>query len=236
MTPKGKNSSVTLPSDIYARRLANKENIKRCYRKERATRTVQALERHGFPAILAENAEEAREQVLKLIPEGASVGVGGSMTIREIGVLDALERDRHDLYDHWRPGLTQEQVLDIRRAQLTSDVFLTSANALSSDGQIVCCEAVGNRTSAMTFGPGKVIVVVGVNKIAKDLHEALQRAKEVAAPQALKDTGLAVPCDQTGSCQDCDSPQRGCRITLILERKPIATDMTVVVVGESLGF
>jgi acyl-CoA hydrolase len=142
----------------------------------------------------------------------------------------------HRLYDHWVPGLSFEDMVAVRRAQLTCDVFLTSANAITLDGQIVCTDGVGNRVSALTFGPGKVIIAAGVNKITRDLESALRRVKDVAAPMTLKETGLSLPCTETGVCLDCKSPQRGCRITLILERKPALTDTTVILIGESLGF
>lgn len=236
MNTRKKKSEITLASDIYARRLVNKEDITRWYLKERSARVSKALERHGFSVSIVDTKVEARNVILNLIPIGASIGIGGSMTIRELDILSDLEKTGHILYDHWKPGLTQEQVLDIRRAQLTCDVFLTSVNALSSDGQLVCCDGVGNRVSAITFGPRKVIIAIGANKIVKDLEEAIRRVRDVAAPRALRDTGLEVPCVNTGSCQDCDSAQRGCRVTLIMERKPVSTDITVVLISEPLGF
>lgn len=236
MSAQIEDEAKTPPDDFYARRLANYENLKRWYYEERAKRTVEALQKNGFTAFYAEGVQEAREEILKLIPEGATVGVGGSMTIRQIGILPDLTKLGHRLYDHWVPGLSPEEILAVRHDQLTCDVFLSSANALTLDGQIVCCDGVGNRVCAMTFGPQKVIIAAGANKIAKDLDDALRRVKEVAAPQVLKETGLALPCTETGSCQDCHSPQRGCRVTLILERKPFFTDTTVVIIGEALGF
>ena len=222
--------------DLYARRLANQENIKRWYHEERARRTVSALQKNGFTAFYVEERIKARQEILKLVPDGATVGVGGSITIRQLEILPELAKAGHRIYDHWLSGLSFEEVLAIRRAQLTSDVFLSSANALTLDGQIVCGEGIGNRVCAMTFGPPKVIIAVGANKITKDLSEAMRRVKEVAAPLALKETGVALPCLETGYCHDCKSPQRGCRITLILERKPFFTDTTVIVIGEALGF
>jgi len=225
-----------LAPDIYGRRLANRQGIRDWYLKEKALRVTKALKKHGFDASYVETADEARDKILQMVPQGATVGCAGSITIRELGVLEALKSQGHRMFDHWQPGLTAEQVLDIRRAQLTCDVFLTSANALTSDGEIVSCDGAGNRVGAMVFGPKKVIIAIGVNKIVNTLEDALRRIKETAAPQALKDIGLQVPCEVTGSCQDCNSPRRGCRVTVILERKPLVTDITVLVVGQSLGF
>ncbi len=123
------------------------------------------------------------------------------------------------IYAHWKPGLSPEDVLKIRRAHLTCDVFLTSANAVTMEGMLVSTDGAGNRVGAMMFGPGKVIVVAGVNKIVNDLHSAFRRIKEVATPQVVKDMGLEIPCAVTGFCSDCKSPIRACRATVILERK-----------------
>ncbi len=225
-----------LPEDLYAKRLAGKENIKHWYHQERAQRAINALKTNGFNASYVEDRNRAREEILKLVPPLATIGVGGSMTIREIGILDELANRGHTIYDHWKPGLSSEEVLNIRRAHLSCDAFLTSANALSLDGKLVSTDGVGNRVCAMTFGPKKVIIAVAVNKIVKDVEAALRRVKEIAAPHTLKETGLNLPCVQTGICTDCDSPLRGCRATVILERRPLFTDTTVLVIGEELGF
>lgn len=236
MSRDAEDEAKTILNDLYARRLANQENIKHWYYEERAKRTVEALQKNGFTAFYVEERHEARQEILKLIPDGATIGAGGSITIRQLELLPELARKGHRIYDHWESGLSSEDVLAIRRAQLTCDVFLSSANALTLDGQIVCGEAIGNRVCAMTFGPPKVIIAAGANKISRNLDEAMRRVKEVAAPHALKETGLTLPCLETGYCHDCKSPQRGCRITLILERKPLFTDTTVIVIGEALGF
>lgn len=225
-----------MQEDLYAKRLANKENIKRWYLQERAQRAVKALQKNGFDAMYVEDRSKAREEILKLVPEAATIGAGGSMTIREIGVLDDLAKRGHTLYDHWKSGLSQEEILGIRRAHLTCDVFLASSNAITLEGELVSTDGYGNRVCAMTFGPKKVIIAAGANKIVKDLQAGLRRTKEVAAPHTLKESGLPIPCVQTGICIDCDSPLRMCRATIILERKPLQTDITVIIIGEELGF
>ena len=230
------NMQKAIPTDIYARRLANKEGIKSWLLQQKAEKSVKSLAKNGFSALFVEDRNQAREEMLKLIPSGATVGVGGSITIREIGILDELTKNGHTIYDHWKPGLSQEETFNIRRAHLTCDVFLSSANALTLEGELVNAEGIGNRICAMIFGPKKVIIAVGANKIVKDVHAALRRLKEIAGPQALSGTGLPVPCVETGICIDCDAPMRGCRITTIMERKPMLTDTTVLVIGEPLGF
>ncbi|HCX89092.1 MAG: lactate utilization protein C [Deltaproteobacteria bacterium CG12_big_fil_rev_8_21_14_0_65_43_10] len=203
---------------------------------QRGKKAVEALNKNGFESKYISDGKTACAEILNLIPKDAKVGVGGSMTMRQIGVMDTLEKKGNVIYDHWKPGLSPEDVLKIRRAHLTCDVFLTSANAVTMEGMLVSTDGAGNRVGAMMFGPGKVIVVAGVNKVVNDLHSAFRRIKEVATPQVVKDMGLEIPCAVTGFCSDCNSPMRACRATVILERKPFFSDIHVLIVGEDLGF
>ena len=223
-------------AQIYAAKMGNLDNVKRWYWDERSRRTVESLKRNGFTALYVTGIEEARREILERIPAGASVGVGGSVTIRQLGILPALAEKGHRIFDHWVPELGPDERMAVRRSQLTSDVFLTSANAITMSGQIVSIDSAGNRAAAMIFGPGKVIIAAGANKITRDLNAALDRARDVATPQVLKDTGLVLPCTETGSCQECRSSYKGCGVTVILERMPGFTDTIVVLIGEALGF
>jgi hypothetical protein len=138
--------------------------------------------------------------------------------------------------NHNDPGLTPEQKLEIRRQQLVCDLFLTSTNAVTLDGFIVNIDGTGNRTNAMTFGPKKVVIIVGTNKIRKNLDEALDRVSHFAAPLNNKRLNTGNPCTVTGTCAECDSKNRICRVYSTLRRKPGMTDITVVVIGEGFGF
>jgi hypothetical protein len=204
--------------------------------KEKVNRTIRSLKGHSFEAIYVESKEKACSRILRHIPPTAKVGIGGSATIREIGIIPRLKEQGNVIYDHWKEGLSPEQILELRKAQLTSDVFLSSTNALTETGELVNREGVGNRTNSMCFGPGKVIIVAGINKIVPDIHAALKRIKEIAAPRRNKSLNTTNPCVEEGVCQDCNLPTRICRITLILERRPALTDMLVVVIGENLGY
>ncbi|HIC84940.1 MAG TPA: lactate utilization protein [Desulfobacterales bacterium] len=198
--------------------------------------TVENLKKHGFDAHLVASASEAREFILGLIGDYSSFGFGGSDTIRALGLVAAMKEKGKEVYDHWEQGLTKEQDLELRLKQGRADCFLCSANAIAATGEIVNVDGIGNRTNAMSFGPKKVIVVAGMNKVRPDLHSALARVKEVAAPMRAKSLGMKTPCAETGFCQDCNSPQRICRITTILHRKPVLTDISVILVKEELGF
>ena len=195
------------------------------------------LAKNGFEVLAVLNAEEARKAVLDMIPAGADIGLGGSMTIRGLK-LDALLRERgHEVHDHWLPGLDPEEVRQALRRQISSQVFLTSVNAVTADGKLVNIDNTGNRVAAMAFGPEHVIAIVGKNKIVADVHEAVFRVKNRAAPANVKRRSGSTPCVMDGSCHDCDSPGRLCRITSILEKKTRGVGrFTVILVEEDLGY
>ncbi len=212
--------------------------IKTWYAEDRGKRAVEALKKRGFTAFYVENQEQAKEMTLKEIPPGAVVGVGGSGTIRGLKVIEDLRARGHKVLDHWEIPYSQvEESFQIRRAQQTSDVFLTSSNAITLEGQLVNIDGSGNRVNAMTFGPRKAIVVAGVNKIVPDLESAIRRIKEIAVPMNCKRLNYSPPCMAAGKCVDCRVPQRACRITSIIEwRPPFFSDYLVIIVGENLGF
>jgi hypothetical protein len=204
--------------------------------EERAKRAVEKLEAHGFKATYVKTREEAVEEIWKHVVPQAKVGAGGSVTIREIGILGQLEAKGHTLYDHWKPGIPKENIPGIRKSQMTSDLFLGSVNAITMNGELVNIDGVGNRVNSTTFGPGKVILVAGYNKIVEDVHEGIKRIKNVAAPINAKRLNIDVPCAKLGKCVDCDSPNRICRVVMIHERRPSFTDILIILVGEELGY
>ncbi len=153
-----------------------------------------------------------------------------------MGILERLEAQGNVLYNHWRPGLPKEEVLQIRKAQMTSDLFLSSTNAVTLNGELVNIDGVGNRVNSSVFGPGRVILVAGYNKIVDDVQEAIKRVKNVSAPLNARRLNIDVPCAKMGRCVDCNSPNRICRVIVIHERRPSLTDILIILVGEELGF
>ncbi len=193
-------------------------------------KTVAGFKNHSFDAIYAADRQEALARVLEIVPEGASVAVPGSATVREIGVVESLEEKGHQVFDHWK-----DKDPSVRKKQQTADVIITSANAASMTGEIVNMDGIGNRVAPTIFGPAQVIFVVGKNKIAEDLDSARKRVKEVAAPKRAKELGMKTPCAETGECNDCNSPSRICRAEVIIHRPPSLTKTAVVIVDEELG-
>lgn len=201
-----------------------------------AERCVKNLNRNEFDARFVPDIPAAVDLVMELAAPFESFGFGGSDTTRRLGVLEKLKAAGKTIHDHWQAGLSKAQDLSIRLAQGRCDCFLCSANAVSATGEIVNVDGIGNRTNAMTFGTEKVIVVAGMNKVTPDLDSALKRVRDVAAPMRAKSLNMKTPCAENGRCSDCRAPQRICRITAILHRKPMLTDISVVLVGQSLGF
>ncbi len=201
-----------------------------------AEKCLNNLKKHGFDACFVPATEDARLVILEMVSGYDTFGFGGSDTTRSLKIIEALKRKKKTIYDHWQAGLTKEQDLKIRLQQGRCDCFFCSANAVSATGEIVNMDGIGNRNNSMTFGPKKVVIVVGINKLTPDLESAIARVRNIAAPMRAKSLGLQTPCAETGVCNDCNAPQRICRITTILHRKPMQTDVSVIIVNQVMGY
>lgn len=199
-------------------------------------KVVKALEKNYFQAYYVANREQAVEKIFSLVTPGATIGIGGSWTLKELAIPEQLAQKGHEVFNHNTPGLTAEESLALRRKELLCDVFISGTNAITLDGQIVNTDGSGNRVAAMSFGPKKVIVVVGINKIVPDLDAAMERIELFAAPINNKRLDRPNPCTLTGVCMDCQGPSRICNITSILHKKPPTMEFHVVIIGEELGF
>ncbi len=208
----------------------------RAHHRLHVEEAVKALQKHGFEARFFETRDEAVRFITNEAKDCQTIGVGGTKTLRTLGVLELLEAAGKTVYDNWKlkPGTPEE--LQCRKDQMTCDLFLSSANAVTMTGEIVNKEASGNRTNSMTFGPPHVIVVVGRNKIVPDLETAFERIETIAGPVRAMSMKLKTPCVQTGVCMDCDAPDRICRITTIIHRKPFFTRISVAILDEDLGY
>lgn len=196
---------------------------------------LTALKANGFKAIYIDNAKEALDKVMSLIPKEAKVGIGGSVTVREVGLVETLEKQGHTIFAHWGKSLELKEKLEMRKKALTSDIYLTSSNAITLQGQLLNIDGTGNRVASMIFGPKKVIIIAGANKLVDTLEEAFARIRNIAGPLNGSRLNLKTPCALTGKCANCDSPDRMCNITVILEKRPKLSDITIVLVGEDLG-
>jgi len=182
------------------------------------------------------SGNEAREKALKELDTKSSIGIGGSMTVREIGLFDHLKENDYNLIDPYVPDLTREQVFELRRKTLMSDLFLAGCNAVTLEGEIVNIDGYGNRVSAIIFGPRKVFLFAGMNKIVMGRQQAIDRVLDVAAPINAKRLGRKTPCAVTGMCNDCDSPERICKHLTINMRQNIPDRIKIFLIKENLGF
>jgi hypothetical protein len=199
--------------------------------KSDAEQVVKSLRANNFKAEYVERAQDAIPIVLNAIPADASIEMAGSVSVAQLGLLDLLRERGNKGLEFPKPGeFSFEEMRKNRK-----DVLLVSTNAVTMDGKLVNTDGMGNRVAAMFFGVKKVILLVGTNKIVKDLDEALERVQETIAPFHAKNLGMSTPCAATGECSDCNSPQRICNITTILSKKPPTIDFLVVLVGEDLG-
>ncbi|MBN1622630.1 MAG: lactate utilization protein [Endomicrobiales bacterium] len=193
------------------------------------------LKKNNFSVIVAENREDANKKILEIINSKDSVGVGGSMSIKELGLVELLKKRGQKIIQH-QPGTPLEESLNIRRQALTSDVYMSSPNALTMDGALIFCDGVGNRVSGMIFGPKKVIAIAGYNKIVENEDSGWQRISNIASPANAKRLKLNTPCTTSGVCMNCDSPQRICNVGVTLWKRPRHTEYYVVLVPENLGY
>lgn len=222
-----------MPKDIDEALLTR---VRETYARARSDQAIKALKRNGFEAAYAATPEEAAAKVLELVPEGASVGIGGTMTVRQLGLLSALTARGHKVVHHWLPGLSEADGRRLRLEEDASDVYLASANAVTLDGKLVNVDGTGNRVAGMLYGPKKVIIIAGYNKVVADLDQAIDRIRNVAAPMNAIRYAAKTPCAATGVCNDCTSPERICSVTSIIDRRPKSSDFTILLVGAELGF
>lgn len=211
------------------------EEAKRTYYEKRAQVLIKNLRSRHFDAYYCETKEAALRQALNLIPEGASVGWGGSVTAEEVGLIDAVRNGNYRPIDR-DTGKTPEERTRIMKQALLSDVFLTGSNAISLDGQLVNIDGTGNRVAAIVYGPDSILVIAGMNKVEDTLEAAMTRARTVAAPTNSQRFDVQTPCNTTGVCADCKSPQCICNQILITRHCRPAGRMKVILVGEDLGF
>lgn len=204
------------------------------YYNKRGALLVKNLKNRHFDAYYCETKEEALEMALSLIPQGDTVGWGGTVTCQQIGLLDAVRNGNFRAIDRDACATMEEREEAMRKA-LLADTFLTSANAISLDGQMVNIDGNGNRVAAIVYGPKQVIVMAGMNKVEDNLDAAINRARTVAAPMNQQRFGLPNPCGATGSCGDCKTETCICNHILITRHCRPVGKIKFILVGEDLG-
>lgn len=204
------------------------------YYNKRGELLVKNLKSRHFDAYYCETREQALEKALELIPKGATVGWGGALSAKQIGLIDAMNAGEYNAIDRDKTTSPEERVKAMKRC-LLADVFITGANALSLDGQMVNIDGVGNRVAAIVYGPESVIVIAGMNKVMDTLDAAVVRARTIAAPMNKQRFASQTPCEVTGTCGDCKSEGCICNQILITRNSKPAGRIKMILVGEDLG-
>ena len=211
------------------------EAAKKLYYDKRGEKLVKNLKSRHFDAVYCATKEEALAAALQFIPEGATVGWGGATSARQIGLMDAVNSGNYRAIDR-DACKTPEERDQAAKDAMFADVFLTGTNGLSMDGQMVNIDGTGNRVGAIIFGPKKVLVIAGMNKVCDTLEDAVTRARTVAAPINQQRFLLENPCTVTGSCADCKSESCICNHIVITRHCRPVNRITFILVGEDLGF
>lgn len=197
---------------------------------------VEVFNKKGYKAVVVDNAEQACSHVLSVIGVDDSVGVGGSITLGQIGVCEMLLERGNTVYSSAQAKKTGMDKDESRLRSMGADVYLSSSNAVTLEGDLINIDAIGNRVAGMFYGPKKVVIVAGRNKIATNPHTAILRIKKIACPQNTKRLGLDTPCAKTGKCNECDSPQRICNVVTRIQYPPWGKEIHVVLIDEDYGF
>ena len=198
-------------------------------------RVVKALESRKMDAYYAETKEEAVKKALEWIPEGRTINMGGSSSVRECGLIDAICSGNYNFCDRDKAS-TQEEKQKIARAAFSCDWFLGSVNAMSEDGVFINIDGNANRVAAYAFGPKNVLLIVGMNKVVKTQEDAMSRARNEAAPVNAQRFGIDTPCSKAGSCFDCKSPECICCQILMTRFSRQKGRFKIILVDENLGF
>ncbi|MEE8553548.1 MAG: lactate utilization protein [Desulfobacterales bacterium] len=209
------------------------------YSQIRLAELKKALVENNFEVFLADDAKEAKKVALgAIIPEikPESISWGGSMTFTASGLYDALKNyNEVKVIDTYDTSIPQEEMLERRRQALLTDLFITGTNAVTESGQLVNLDMIGNRIAALTFGPKFVIVMLGRNKIVKDVKAAMDRIKNYTAPANAMRLDKKTPCAETSYCDECKSPGRICNTWTITEKSFPKGRVKVILINENLG-
>lgn len=205
----------------------------RTYLKIRGERATDSLIKNGFDARFLET-KDAVDTVLNMVSNEDKVGFGNSVSIRQIGLVDIIKDKGNEIIDFWKT--TPEEQRQMLMNFGAPDVFITGTDAITLDGKMIDIDGGGNQVTHMLYSPAKIVVIAGANKVMENEQDAVRRIRNIAAPLYAMRLNCNTPCTKTGICENCDSPDRICNITTVFFKKPYMSDMTIIIVGEILGY
>lgn len=231
-----KNSFITHIDLSIVMKLAT--DYEKIVYKKLAMKVIGNLGDRQMNGYYFDDVNEGIEKVVELIPEGSTVGLGGTTTIIQSGLLDRLRRMPITLHDRYRDGLDREEITRMRMDSLTADVFIASTNAITVGGQLINIDGMGNRVAAMLYGPSRVILFAGVNKIVHSIGEGFRRIHSETAPINVQRFGADTPCKESGTCdrEHCRAPRSICNKYVVMEGESDKDRIHVIIVGECFGF
>ena len=200
-----------------------------------ANTMIKNMAKKNLEGYYCATSAEAVEKALSLMPEGASVTWGGSMTLTECGLMDALKTANYEIIDR-DTAKTPEEARVMYSKQVMADYYLMSTNAITIGGELVNIDGRANRVSCLCWGPQNVIIIAGMNKVCSDVESAIQRVRNFAAPPNCVRLNKNTPCAQTGKCGDCYSQESICSQFLVTRRSSTPNRIKVILVGEELGY
>ena len=200
-----------------------------------ANTIIKNMAKKNMEGYYCATSAEAVEKALSLMPEGSSITWGGSMSVIECGLMDAIHQKNYDLIDR-DTAKTPEEAREMYAKQVMADYYLMSTNAITMNGELVNIDGRANRVSCLCWGPQNVIIIAGMNKVATDVEDAIKRVRNIAAPANTVRLNRNTPCVQTGKCGDCYSPDCICSQVLVTRRSSTPNRIKVILVGEELGY
>ena len=204
------------------------------YYEKQAETIIKHLQKRGMEGYYCADSKSAVQKALSLIPEGSTVTWGGSESIKECGLVEALKDAPVTIWD--RKDVKPEDMKAFYLKAFSANVYLMSSNAITLDGQLVNIDGTGNRIAALTYGPDRVILIVGMNKVCSDLESAITRVHNVAAPPNCMRLNIENPCTKDGICHNCLSPTKICNMLHVMHFNRFPGRIQVVLVGEQLGY
>ena len=212
------------------------DNNVKCCNEKMIKRTIAALEKNNMNGYLVEDRDELIKKIIELVPKGSTVTCGGSMTLFETNIIEHLRTDRYNFLDRYKEGLSQEDINKIYRDAFSADAYFVSSNAITEDGEIYNVDGTGNRVAAMLFGPEKVIIICGINKIVANVEEAIERNRRFSAPRNAIRLDRNTPCTKTGCCMDCTSEERICNEYTLIRKQAKKDRIHVIFLNEEIGY
>ena len=211
------------------------ENIK-WVNEKKIEKTINNLKKNNINGYYVKDNDELINLIKDIAKEGEVVSVGGSMSLFESKVIELLRSGRYEFLDRYKKDLTQEDIKEIYRKSFFADTYFASANAITEDGKIFNVDGNGNRVAAILYGPDKVVLIVGVNKIVKNIEQAVARNRSISGPANAKRLNLSTPCIKTGQCMECNIEDRICCEYTVIKRQKNPKRMHVIFINDTLGF